>query len=281
MKLHGSIFAAFAMIAALLASSAVGEDDKDKERGYPKGYKGHKESDKRPEGNWPRRDSNSSGFNKLSDEERTKIREALQQVWSDPEVIAARHELQQASEKYRETMRTALKDVDPEIQPILQKMMMMSPRGPGGPGDGPGNGPNDRPGGGGPGGREWGDPDQPGFARLVVKRVSMEIADRMEPELRGEFEEAHKQVTDTDEFKAALKTVEDTKDFRKKQDEARKLREVYRTELEKINPKFKKYFGRFPGGPHPPHGEGEGEQHPGPPHDGPPLDGPERPELES
>ena len=268
MKLLGSTITAFALVAALLISPVFAQDDRETDRGAPKGPgpKGQKDSDRRPDGNWPRRDSHGSGFKNLSEEERTKVREALQKVWSDPEVVAARHELQQASESYRETMRNALKNVDPEIQPILQKMMM-TPRG-----HGPGSGH----GGNVPSGREWGDPNQPGFARLTVKRVSMEIADRMEPELRGAFDEAHKQVIATEEFQTAIKNVEETTDFRKKFEEARKLRDVYRKELEKIDPKFKKYFGRFPGGPRP-HGDSRRDR-PGPPQDGPPKD---RPELES
>ena len=267
MKLLGSISAAFGLTAALLISSAIAQDEKGKDHGgFPKGYKGQKDSDRR-DGNFPRRESShGSGFKDLSDKERAKVREALQKVWSDPEVIAARHNLQKASEEYRETMRNALNNVDPEIQPILQKMMM-SPRGPGGSGHG-----------NGPGSRDWGDPNQPGFARLVVKRVSMEIADRMEPELRGPFGEAHKKVVATEDFQAAIKVVEETTDLRKKQEEARKLREIYRKELEKIDPKFKKYFGRFPGGPRPPHGDSRRERQ-GPPHDGAPKK--ERPDLES
>lgn len=68
----------------------------------------------------------------LSEEERKQLKEALRKVWSDPTVISARDEVQQASEAYHRAMKAAISRADPAAGKLLSKM---NERGGGAPGD--------------------------------------------------------------------------------------------------------------------------------------------------
>jgi len=58
----------------------------------------------------------------LGDEEKERLRAALREVWTDPQVISAREEVQQASEAYRSAVREAMGRLDPSVVPLLQEM---------------------------------------------------------------------------------------------------------------------------------------------------------------
>jgi hypothetical protein len=61
-------------------------------------------------------------FKQLSDAERERVREAFDKVWNRPEVAAAREQLNKANDEYRKTMQRALKEVDPEVVKILDRV---------------------------------------------------------------------------------------------------------------------------------------------------------------
>jgi hypothetical protein len=91
----------------------------------PKGEAG---ADKPPRPDWrggfggfgrpPRHD----GFDKLPEEERRKVREALDRVWNRPEVITARDEAMRANDTMRRVIREALEKTDPEAAAILARL---------------------------------------------------------------------------------------------------------------------------------------------------------------
>ena len=58
----------------------------------------------------------------LTEEERSRLKEAHRKAMSDPAVHAARERLRQARREFREILRPALLKADPSIQPILEKM---------------------------------------------------------------------------------------------------------------------------------------------------------------
>lgn len=102
-------------------------------------------------------------FADLSPEERAALRKAFEKVWSDPEVVQARHEISRATEAYQKALRDALTDVDPKLAGIVERMRKENPAGlrdrfrgrppeSDGPSGGPGGG---APGNSRPGGRDF------------------------------------------------------------------------------------------------------------------------------
>ncbi len=91
----------------------------------------------------------------LTDEQRKRVRQVLEQVWQTPEVLAARENVQTATEEYRVALKTAVDRVDPEVGKLMSKLHDYSRsqalrnqydefkkrRGPMGPGGGPGGPP--------------------------------------------------------------------------------------------------------------------------------------------
>jgi hypothetical protein len=61
-------------------------------------------------------------FKQLTEPERQRVREAFDKVWNRPEVAAAREQLNKANDEYRQTMQRALKEVDPEVVKILDRV---------------------------------------------------------------------------------------------------------------------------------------------------------------
>jgi Spy/CpxP family protein refolding chaperone len=66
-------------------------------------------------------------FANLTDDERTRLRNAHQKAMTDPAVQAARERLRQARREFRELLRPALLKADPSIQPILDKLRSERP----------------------------------------------------------------------------------------------------------------------------------------------------------
>jgi hypothetical protein len=61
-------------------------------------------------------------FDRLSDEEKKKVRAALDAAWSKPEMKEAKERLSKANEEFRATLRTVLSGIDPEAVALLEKM---------------------------------------------------------------------------------------------------------------------------------------------------------------
>lgn len=64
----------------------------------------------------------SQEYEKLPEEERKQIREALDRVWSRPEVMAAREKAMKAHGELRQTIRKELEKTDPKAAAILAKI---------------------------------------------------------------------------------------------------------------------------------------------------------------
>ncbi len=62
------------------------------------------------------------GFDKLSEDQKRRVRDALGKAWGRPEVCAARDKMMAANEEMRQAINQALKEIDPEIAQILEKM---------------------------------------------------------------------------------------------------------------------------------------------------------------
>ncbi len=62
------------------------------------------------------------GFDTLTEEEKKKVREAMAKAWNRPEVITARDKAMEANEQMRHTLQVAIKEIDPEVDAILEKI---------------------------------------------------------------------------------------------------------------------------------------------------------------
>ena len=62
------------------------------------------------------------GFDTLTEDEKKKVREAMAKAWNRPEVITARDKAMEANEQMRQTLQTAIKEIDPEVDAILEKI---------------------------------------------------------------------------------------------------------------------------------------------------------------
>lgn len=60
--------------------------------------------------------------NALTPDEQDRVREVFSEVWSEPDVAAAREAVHQATVKYRETIKAAVERADPSVVPLLEKM---------------------------------------------------------------------------------------------------------------------------------------------------------------
>lgn len=61
-------------------------------------------------------------WNSLSEDERVKLKAALEKAVVDPEVRTVRDRLHEARREFRKVMRPALIKADPSVQPILEKV---------------------------------------------------------------------------------------------------------------------------------------------------------------
>lgn len=147
-------------------------------------------------------------FDKLPEADKKRVREALDKVWSRPEVIEAKDKAMRANEEMRDTIRTALAKIDPEAAAILAKTEPKDqfdprnlPRLPA--------------------------PDSPEFPKIMVKRMGMELLTFSRPERREGTQQLHDRVIAQPALQEALAKVEST------QGEERilavqKLRDLYR-----------------------------------------------------
>ena len=57
-----------------------------------------------------------------SEEEQKIMRETLRKVWSDPEVLSARHDIHQSIKQYQVTLKATIAKQDPEAAKLIEKM---------------------------------------------------------------------------------------------------------------------------------------------------------------
>lgn len=144
----------------------------------PKGEVG---ADKPPRPDWRGgfggfgRPPRHEGFDKLPEEERQKVRDALDHVWNRPEVIAARDEAMRANDTMRRVIREALEKTDPEAAAILARL---EPR--------EGFDPSKLP--------PLPPPEAAEFPAAVVARMASEMQAFSRPERREETRQIHERV---------------------------------------------------------------------------------------
>lgn len=129
------------------------------------------------------------GFEKLSEDQKRRVREALAKAWGRPEVAEARDRMMKANDDMRQAIHGALKEIDPEIATLLASMRGPEPWG------GRGEPPRMPP------------PESPDFPREVVKRLEMELMVFSHPDRREELRKLHGVLLGQPEISAAVKRL--------------------------------------------------------------------------
>jgi len=70
----------------------------------------------------PDEESTPAGPDQLTREEREHVRSVFTEVWDDPDVVAARQAVHEATRHYRETVKAAVRRTDPSVIPLMEKM---------------------------------------------------------------------------------------------------------------------------------------------------------------
>jgi hypothetical protein len=155
----------------------------------------------------------NDGFDKLPEEDKKRVREALDKVWGRPEVIQAKDKAMRANEEMRDTVRESLKKIDPEAATILERMEP----------------------------KDHFDPrqlpklppaDSAEFPEVLVRRLGMELISFSRPDRREETRKLHERVMTLPSVKAAVAEVENSQGESRSQ-AAQKLRNIYREEVAK------------------------------------------------
>lgn len=151
---------------------------------------------------------NLEGFEKLPEEEKKRLRAAIEKAWKLPALQQAKDRYIRASEEFRATMRRSIVEVDPEVVKILEKIkpeQQMDPR----------LMPKLPP------------PTDENFARVAVDRLGMEMMALVRPEMRGRIRAVHDQVMKQAEVAEAAKMLLEAPPDQRI-DALGRLREVYR-----------------------------------------------------
>ncbi len=127
------------------------------------------------------------GFDKLSDDQKRRVREALGKAWGRPAVSAAREKLMAANDEMRHAIQEALLEIDPEIAKILQNMR--GPDGFGGRGEPPPRLPP---------------VEAPEFPDAVVERLENELLVFSPPERREMVPDVHARLLLMPAIKTAI-----------------------------------------------------------------------------
>lgn len=172
------------------------------------------------------------GFDKLPEEEKKRVRDALDKVWSRPEVIEAKDKAMRANEEMRDTIRQALGKIDPEAAAILAKTEP----------------------------KDHFDPrelpklpatDSPEFPKIMVQRMGMELLSFSRPERREEVRKLHDRVMSDPKVQEALAKLQGTTGEERVQ-AVQHLREQYREVVGKEFQAARERRSREGGTPGPP-----------------------------
>lgn len=175
------------------------------------------------------------GFEKLSEDEKAKVRAAFEKAWQRPEVIAARDKAMRANEEMRSTLHGALKEIDPQVVAILEKIKPPFPM-------------DQR------GLPEMPKPDSPEFGRMAVARIGAEMLSVARPDRREETRRFHDRIMQMPRIKEELAKLEHLPPG-EKMEGFKRFRDLYRQvateEFMKLREKFEAFRegGGGPGGP--------------------------------
>lgn len=164
------------------------------------------------------------GMEGLSEDEKKRLRTAVEKVWSNPEVAAARERIMKANEELRTTLREALQKSDPEVVPILEKVKSPVPweqhRNPP---------PLPR-------------PEDPNFPRLATARLGFELMAFAKPEQREALRHLHEKVVELPEVKQAITKVQEAP-AEGRMEAFKALRDVYKRECERAIADYRRKRG--------------------------------------
>ncbi len=167
------------------------------------------------------------GFEKLSDAEKRKVRAAFEKAWQRPEVIESRDQAMRANENLRTVLQQALKDIDPEVVGILEKIKPPFPM-------------DQR------GLPEMPKPDSPEFGRMAAIRLGAEMLSIAKPERREETRRFHDRLMQLPQVREALEKLEQLPPDQRLE-AFKKLRDTYREvaaqEAMKLREKFESKDG--------------------------------------
>lgn len=164
------------------------------------------------------------GFEKLSEAEKQKVRAAFEKAWQRPEVIESRDLAMKANEDMRTALHKALKEIDPEVVAILEKIKPPFPM-------------DQR------GLPELPKPDSPEFGRMAGIRLGAEMMSVAKPERREETRQFHERIMQMPRMREALTKLEQLPPDQR-MEAFQRLREVYR---EAAGEEFKKLREKFDG----------------------------------
>jgi len=177
------------------------------------------------------------GFERLSEDQKRRVRDALAKAWGRPEVADARDRMMKANEEMREAIHGALKEIDPEIATLLANMRGPEPWG------GRGEMPQMPP------------PESPDFPNAVVKRLEMELLIFSPPDRREEARTLHGTLLGQPEISAAVKKLKEVA-VPERMAAMEELRRLYREGVGKAGAKLRERR------------EGEGREFRRPPEEG-------------
>jgi hypothetical protein len=120
----------------------------------------------------------SEGFEKLPEDEKKRVRAAMEKAWSMPALQQAKDRYMKANEAFRTAMRQALQEVDPDVVKILEKIKPQQPPGP-----------RQLP--------KLPAPTEEGFAKAAVDRLGMELMAFARPEVREKARGIHEKIMQT------------------------------------------------------------------------------------
>ncbi|MDB6075783.1 MAG: hypothetical protein JWO89_3423 [Verrucomicrobiaceae bacterium] len=155
-----------------------------------------------------------AGMDRLSEEEKKRLRSAVEKVWNNTEVAAARERIMKANEDLRTTLRAALQKSDPDVVPILEKVKSPMPW------EQHRNGP------------PLPRPEDPNFPRQAAARLGFELMAFAKPEQREAFRHLHEQVVELPEVKLAITKIQEAPP-EGRMEAFKNLREVYKQACEK------------------------------------------------
>lgn len=156
------------------------------------------------------------GFERLPEEEKKRLRAAIDKAWKLPAVQEAKDRYLKASEDFRTTMRQTLKEVDPDVVKILEKLRPPQPMDP-----------RVLP--------KLPPPTDNAFAKVALERLGVELMTFVKPENREKVRAIHLRVMETPEVAAAAAALLAAPP-EKRIEALGKLREVYRQTISKELP---------------------------------------------
>lgn len=201
------------LLSALAITAAAQQPEGDKPPPPSKPGEGspHREGEHRgPPGMMPGmgKSRGFDGFDKLSEDERAKVRAAFDKAWQRPEVIESRDHAMKANEEMREKLRKAVQEIDPEVAKILEKVKPPFPLDQ--------NGLPEMP-----------KPESPEFGRMAALRLGAEMLSMARPERREETRRFHDRIMQLPRVKEAFSKLEQLPP-EQRLEAFKKLRDTYR-----------------------------------------------------